>query len=80
MVLGVGDEACTLLYAGHMPRATEVRGQRARVRPSYRGRIPGEDLKLVCLTPIPLIPTGRRGPVDRRGDCTKNSGAASRSA
>ena len=24
MVLGVGDEACTLLYAGHMPPAIEV--------------------------------------------------------
>ena len=50
MVLGVGDEACTLLYAGHMPLAIEVRGQRARVRTSCRARISGEDLKLVCLT------------------------------
>ena len=51
----VGDETCTLLHADHMPRAIEVRSQRARVRRSCRARIPGEDLKLECLTPIPLI-------------------------
>ena len=51
----VSDKARTLLNADHMPRDIEVRSQHARVRPSCRARIPGEDLKLVCLTSIPLI-------------------------
>ena len=51
----VGDEACTLLYADHMPRAIEERRKHARVRSSCKARIPEEDLKLVCLTPIALI-------------------------
>ena len=51
----VSDKSRTLLNADHMPRDIEVRSQHARVRPSCRARIPGEDLELVCLAPIPLI-------------------------
>ena len=56
----VGDEACTFLYADHMPRAIEVRGQQARIRTSCRFRVPREDLELVSLTPVALIRTKSR--------------------
>ena len=51
----VGYEARPFLYADHVPRAIKVRSQQARIRTSYRSRIPGEDLKLVSLTSAALI-------------------------
>ena len=38
--VGVGDKACTFLYADHMPWTTEVRGQQARIRTSCRSSVP----------------------------------------
>ena len=47
-----------------MPRAVEVIGQRARVRPSCRARVPRQELQLIRRPPFPSIGTKRRG---RRG-------------
>ena len=51
----VSDEACTLLYADHMPRVIGVQSQQARSRPSCRSGFPREDLELVCLSPAAQV-------------------------
>ena len=56
----VGDKACTSCTQITCHGPFEVRSQQARILTSCRSRVPGEDLKLVSLTPIALIRTKSR--------------------
>ena len=59
---------------------TEVRGQRARVRPLLQGQDSRRGSEACLSDADSADPGGKAGPVDRRGDCSRNSGAGSRSA